>query len=34
MHRIIDGVGITAILVQVGSYVFGGFAAVKWVNHG
>jgi len=30
MHRMIDGMGITAVLVRAGEYVFGGFAATKW----
>lgn len=34
MHELIDGVGITSILVKAGSYVFGGFAAAKWMNNG
>ena len=34
MHELIDGMGITTILVKTGSYVFGGFAAAKWTNNG
>lgn len=34
MHRKIDGVGITAILVKTGEHVFGGFAAAKWNSDG
>ena len=34
MHELIDDIGITAILVKVGSHVFGGFAAAKWINNG
>ena len=34
MHELIDDIGITAILVKVGSHIFGGFAAAKWVNNG
>ena len=32
MHEMIDGIGITAVLVKKGEFVFGGFAAAKW-NH-
>jgi hypothetical protein len=34
MHGIIDGIGITVILVQRGPYRFGGFAAAKWNRDG
>ena len=34
MHELIDGIGITAIIVKSGSYVFGGFAAAKWTSNG
>jgi hypothetical protein len=34
MHQIIDGIGITAVLIQKGTFVFGGFAAAKWRNDG
>lgn len=34
MHEMIDGIGITAVLVQKGNYVFGGFAAAKWNKNG
>jgi hypothetical protein len=34
MHQMIDGVGITVVLIKVESHVFGGFAAVKWVSDG
>jgi hypothetical protein len=34
MHQQIDGIGITAILVKSGDYIFGGFAAAKWTNDG
>jgi hypothetical protein len=34
MHTLIDGIGITAILVQVGELRFGGFAASKWKSDG
>jgi hypothetical protein len=30
MHELIDGIGITLILVQKGQFRFGGFAASKW----
>lgn len=32
MHSIIDGIGITCLLVKVDSQIFGGFAAVRWNN--
>jgi hypothetical protein len=34
MHAQIDDIGITAILIQVGERVFGGFAASKWNSDG
>ena len=34
MHEMIDGIGITAVLVKKGEFVFGGFAAAKWRNDG
>ena len=34
MHKLIDNVGITAVIVKRGSLVFGGFAAAKWINEG
>jgi len=34
MHRMIDGMGITVVLVRSGTYVFGGFAASKWNSDG
>jgi hypothetical protein len=30
MHELIDGIGITVVLVQCGEFRFGGFAASKW----
>jgi hypothetical protein len=33
-HELIDGLGITAVLVQVGENRFGGFAASKWNSAG
>ena len=32
MHKLIDGKGISVILVKVGEHIFGGFAASKWNN--
>jgi hypothetical protein len=34
MHGLIDGIGITILLVQVGESRFGGFAASKWNSDG
>jgi hypothetical protein len=34
MHEIIDGIGITAVLIKRGTDIFGGFAAAKWRNDG
>ena len=34
MHQLIDGVGITAVLIKKDDFVFGGFAAAKWRNDG
>jgi hypothetical protein len=34
MHALIDGIGITVILIQRGPYRFGGFAAAKWSHNG
>lgn len=34
MHQLIDGIGITAVLIKHGDYVFGGFAAAKWNSSG
>ena len=34
MHKMIDEMGITCVLVQVGEQKFGGFAATKWVPDG
>ena len=34
MHKMIDEMGITLVLVQVGQQKFGGFAATKWVPDG
>jgi hypothetical protein len=33
MHEIIDGIGITCVLIRKGDYIFGGFAAAKWKNN-
>ncbi|KAH0790221.1 B-box zinc finger family protein [Histomonas meleagridis] len=30
MHQMIDGIGITAVLIKKGEFIFGGFAAAKW----
>ena len=30
MHKLVDNIGITAVLVKRGNLAFGGFAAVKW----
>jgi hypothetical protein len=34
LHQLIHGVGITALLVQRGPNIFGGFAAAKWNTDG
>jgi hypothetical protein len=34
MHEMIDGIGITAIIVRHGDFTFGGFAASKWNSNG
>ena len=34
LHELVDGVGITCILVKKGDYIFGGFAAAKWNSDG
>jgi hypothetical protein len=34
MHTLIDDIGITAVIVQVGDRKFGGFAASKWNSAG
>jgi hypothetical protein len=34
MHELIDGLGITTVLVQTGDFRFGGFAASKWNSNG
>ena len=34
MHKLIDNVGITAVIVRRGNLTFGGFAAAKWTNEG
>jgi hypothetical protein len=34
LHKNIDDIGITAVIVQVGERVFGGFAASKWNSDG
>jgi hypothetical protein len=34
MHQLIDGIGITAVIIQHGDFKFGGFAAEKWNNSG
>lgn len=34
MHELIDGIGITVVLVKTGEFVFGGFAATKWNSEG
>ena len=33
-HKLVDNMGITAVVVKVDDYIFGGFAATKWNNHG
>jgi hypothetical protein len=34
MHEMIDGIGITTLLVRTGNFIFGGFAAAKWISNG
>jgi hypothetical protein len=34
MHQMIDGIGITAVIVRHGDFKFGGFAASKWNSSG
>lgn len=34
MHKMIDEMGITAVIVKSGDQVFGGFAATKWTSDG
>lgn len=34
MHKLIDNVGITCVLVRANGQVFGGFAASKWTSNG
>jgi hypothetical protein len=34
MHKMIDGMGITCIIIKSGDQVFGGFAASKWDSKG
>ena len=34
MHQMIDGIGITAVLIKKGDFIFGGFAAAKWNSDG
>ena len=34
MHKLIDNMGITCVLVKAGTQVFGGFAASKWESNG
>jgi hypothetical protein len=34
MHGLIDGIGITAVIIQVGETKFGGFASSKWNSDG
>lgn len=34
MHKMIDGKGITLVLVKANGFAFGGFAAVKWNSDG
>ena len=34
MHKMIDGMGITCVLVKAGDQAFGGFAASKWEANG
>jgi hypothetical protein len=34
MHELIDGIGITTVLLQAGDFKFGGFAASKWNSDG
>ena len=34
MHRLVDGKGISVIIVKANDRIFGGFAASKWTNDG
>lgn len=34
MHKMVDGIGISVIILKVGKRVFGGFAASKWNSDG
>ncbi|OHT17648.1 B-box zinc finger family protein [Tritrichomonas foetus] len=34
MHEMIDGIGITAVLIKKDEFIFGGFAAAKWNSDG
>ena len=34
MHKMIDGVGITVVLIKKDDFIFGGFAAAKWRDDG
>ena len=34
MHDLIDGIGITAVIVKRDDYIFGGFAGSKWNHNG
>jgi hypothetical protein len=34
LHELVDGIGITAVIVQAGHFKFGGFAASKWNSSG
>jgi len=34
MHELIDGIGITVVLIRNGEYIFGGFASSKWISNG
>jgi hypothetical protein len=34
LHTLVDGIGITVVLIQVGDAKFGGFAASKWNSDG
>lgn len=34
MHQMIDGIGITTVLIKKDEFIFGGFAAVKWKDDG
>jgi hypothetical protein len=32
MHKLVDGKGISVIIIRSGEHIFGGFAASKWAN--